>query len=79
MHNSEKGFALFDSTGSVAERFSISPGRVSQIRRELNENWTAFHGEDHDAVDDDPEAQHVCLPADTGAVNRSLAVMGEVV
>ena len=68
-----------ETTGSVAERFNISPGRISQIRRELNANWTAFHGQVHDAVDDDSEAQHVCLSADTGAVNRSLAVMGEAV
>ena len=68
-----------DSTGTVAERFSISPGRVSQIRRELNENWVAFHGEDRDAVDADSEASQVYFPADTGAVNRSLAVVGEVV
>ena len=68
-----------DSTGSVAERFNISPGRVSQIRRELNDNWIAFHGEDRDEVDNDSEASQVCLPADTGAVKRSLAVVGEAV
>ncbi len=68
-----------DSTGSAAERFDISPGRVSQIRRELNDNWIAFHGEDREEVDDDSEASQVCLPAGTGAVNRSLAVVGEVV
>ena len=68
-----------DSTGSVAERFNISPGRVSQIRRELNDNWIAFHGEDHETVDNDSEASHVCLSADTGAINRSLTVMGEAV
>ena len=68
-----------DTTGSVAMRFNISPGRVSQIRRELDRNWRSFHGEDRDVVDDDSEASQVCLPADTGAVNRSLAVVGEVV
>jgi hypothetical protein len=61
-----------DSTGSVAVRFNISPGRVSQIRRELNENWLAFHGEDRDAVDVDSEASQVCLPAHAGAVNRAM-------
>ena len=68
-----------DSTGTAAERFNISPGRVSQIRRELDRNWRSFHGEDRDVVDDDSEASQVCLSADTGAVNRSLAVVGEVV
>ena len=34
-----------DSARSVAERFSLSPARVSQMRRELRDNWLAFHGE----------------------------------
>ncbi len=68
-----------DTTGSVAMRFNISPGRVSQIRRELNDNWIAFHGEDREEVDADSEAQQVCLSADTGAINRSLAVLSEAV
>jgi FixJ family two-component response regulator len=71
-----------DMTGSVAKQFNISPGRVSQVRRELNDNWIAFHGQAQsaaNAVDGDPEAQHVCLPEDTVAINRSLAVMGEAV
>ncbi len=68
-----------DTTGAVAERFNISPGRVSQMRRELHESWITFHGEDRDTADDDSEVSHVCLPADTEAVNRSLAIVGEVV
>ena len=34
-----------DAAGSVARRFGISPGRISQLRRELAEAWQAFHGE----------------------------------
>jgi len=34
-----------ESTSIVARRFRISPGRVSQIRRELHNKWNAFHGE----------------------------------
>ena len=37
-----------DSTNAVAEQFNVSPGRVSQIRRELYDSWIAFHGEDRD-------------------------------
>ena len=33
------------STNEVAQRFSISAGRVSQIRRELSNSWRRFHGE----------------------------------
>ena len=32
-------------TGEVAEQFQVSPGRVSQLRREFLTSWLAFHGE----------------------------------
>ncbi len=32
-----------DSTSDVAERFGISPSRVSQLRREFLESWQSFH------------------------------------
>ncbi len=32
------------STGEAAERFRLSPGRISQLRRELVDSWQAFHG-----------------------------------
>lgn len=35
-------FILGDSTGSVAEQFSLSATRVSQLRRELQEDWEVF-------------------------------------
>ncbi len=37
--------ALGHSTGQVAGHFRISPGRVSQIRRELCRSWHQWHGE----------------------------------
>jgi hypothetical protein len=33
------------STSEAAERFQLSPGRISQLRRELVESWQAFHGD----------------------------------
>lgn len=33
------------TTGEVAKRFRVSPGRVSQLRRELQQSWQAFHNE----------------------------------
>jgi RNA polymerase sigma factor (sigma-70 family) len=35
-----------ESTSDTARLFGISPGRVSQLRRELCRAWYAFHGED---------------------------------
>jgi DNA-binding NarL/FixJ family response regulator len=37
--------AAGNSTNEVARRFSISAGRVSQMRRELCDSWRRFHGE----------------------------------
>ncbi|MGE3806363.1 MAG: hypothetical protein AB7K24_16970 [Gemmataceae bacterium] len=34
-----------EGTGKLARRFGISPGRVSQLRREFHQNWRRFHGE----------------------------------
>ena len=39
-----ESLALGNSTGAVARRFRISPGRVSQLRRELYDSWQAFCG-----------------------------------
>ena len=38
------------NTGDVAKRFNLSPGRISQLRRELYQSWQAFHGEPPDAA-----------------------------
>ena len=37
--------AIGNRTSDVAERFDVSPGRISQLRRELNTNWREFTGE----------------------------------
>ena len=33
------------STSEVAKRFRVSPGRISQLRREMHQSWIEFHGE----------------------------------
>ena len=40
-----EALSLGHSTGVVARRFRVSPGRVSQLRRELYESWVQFLGE----------------------------------
>ncbi|MDY0170532.1 MAG: hypothetical protein RBS80_28590 [Thermoguttaceae bacterium] len=37
--------ALGETTGKVARLFSLSAGRISQMRRELEYSWLQFHGE----------------------------------
>jgi hypothetical protein len=37
--------ATGETTKNVAKRFRVSPGRVSQIRRELFNSWNRFQGE----------------------------------
>ena len=34
-----------DTTREVSQRFLLSPGRVSQLRREFCDSWRQFHGE----------------------------------
>jgi hypothetical protein len=34
-----------ESTTDVAGHFGVTPGRIAQLRRELCESWSAFHGE----------------------------------
>lgn len=40
-----EALALGHSTGQVARRFKVSPGRISQLRRELYQSWQEFHHE----------------------------------
>ena len=35
-----------ERTFDVSQKFGLSPGRVSQMRRELHQDWLAFHGEE---------------------------------
>lgn len=37
--------AVGDATSEVAQECKVSPGRISQIRRELENSWQEFHGE----------------------------------
>jgi len=37
--------SLGHSTSEVAKRFRVSPGRVSQLRREMHQSWDEFHGD----------------------------------
>ncbi|HCO26808.1 MAG TPA: hypothetical protein DIT97_28745 [Gimesia maris] len=37
--------AVGDTTSEVAQTCKVSPGRVSQIRRELDDSWQEFHRE----------------------------------
>ncbi len=41
-----QSLAVGNSTTDVAERFDLSKGRVSQLRRELKAAWDEFTGED---------------------------------
>jgi hypothetical protein len=34
-----------ETTLAAAQRFAVSPGRISQLRREFQESWIAFQGE----------------------------------
>jgi hypothetical protein len=34
-----------ERTGAAARRFGMSEARVSQVRRELSQDWSRFHGE----------------------------------
>ena len=40
-----KCLATGESTCGAAQRFSVSPGRISQLRHEFKASWLAFHGE----------------------------------
>lgn len=40
-----KTLAVGETTSNVARKFRMSPGRVSQVRRELKQSWEAFRGE----------------------------------
>ena len=37
-----------ESTLRVAQKFRLSAGRISQLRREFQQDWRAFHGESAD-------------------------------
>ncbi len=48
--------ATSETTTATAKRFRLSPGRISQIRKELFHAWQRFVGEDQDGTDPAPVA-----------------------
>lgn len=38
--------AMGEKTSAVANRFELSCGRISQLRRELHDSWHRFHREE---------------------------------
>jgi len=40
-----KVLATGETTNAAAKKFRISAGRISQLRRELEQSWEKFHGE----------------------------------
>lgn len=34
-----------EPTGALARKFGVSPGRISQLRRQYHDDWQRFHGE----------------------------------
>jgi len=40
-----KDLAFGCSTSEVAKKYGVTPGRISQMRRTLEESWAAFQGE----------------------------------
>ncbi len=43
-----KALAVGNKTTDVAQRFDVSAGRISQLRRELAESWREFVGDEPD-------------------------------
>ena len=52
-----------ETTSVAAAKFQVSLGRISQLRRELQDDWERFHGEGEEVVSDE------------GSTHRSLAVV----
>jgi hypothetical protein len=45
MRQIAKDLAFGCSTSEVANKYGVTPGRISQLRRTLEESWVAFQGE----------------------------------
>ena len=43
--NVAETLAKGETTSATARRFDVTPGRVSQVRRELEDDWADFQGE----------------------------------
>ena len=46
-----ESLALGNRTGEVARRFRVSPGKISQLRRELHQDWQRFENEESSAAE----------------------------
>ena len=42
--------ATGETTGAAAKKFRVTPGRISQIRRQLEQSWRTFQGEETSAA-----------------------------
>jgi hypothetical protein len=60
-----------ERTKNIARRFGLTPGRISQLRAELADDWTKFHGEVQEATTQREET------GDRSDVNRSRTVQGK--
>ena len=45
-----EALAKGETTSVAAAKFKVSLGRISQVRRELRDDWERFHGEDGESV-----------------------------
>jgi hypothetical protein len=41
-----RALARGERTKDLSQAFAVSPGRISQLRREFRDGWRRFHGED---------------------------------
>jgi hypothetical protein len=41
-----EALALGYTTGEIAKQFQVSPGRISQLRRDFQQSWSEFQGEE---------------------------------
>ena len=58
-----KLLATGEKTSIVAEKFSLSPGRISQLRKELAQAWKKFQGEEPDSTTARASHGHRFCPA----------------
>ena len=58
-----KLLATGEKTSIVAERFGVSAGRISQLRKELAEGWKKFQGEEPDSTTTKANHDHRLCPA----------------
>ena len=60
-----EGMIAGDTTSELAEKFNLSAGRISQIRRELVESWKNYHDTNDDGIEDTTECNGLFSPPRT--------------